>query len=70
MVRYMEKRFLRPVGDSLAYMRVDGVMREDGKFVMMELEGIEPHLWIETAKDPTYGEALYRSLLRSAKQAT
>ena len=30
----------------LAYARVDGIMRGD-KFVLMEFEAVEPHLWLE-----------------------
>ena len=65
-MRYIEQRFLAPSGlRELPYMRVDGVMREDGRFVIMELEGIEPHLWIETAEDQSCGELLYGCLLGS-----
>jgi len=67
-VRYMEERFLAPGGpQGLPYMRVDGVMREDGEFVIMELEGIEPHLWIETAEDESCGELMYGCLLEANK---
>lgn len=67
-VRYMEQRFLALGGlQELPYMRVDGVMREDGGFVIMELEGIEPHLWIEMAEDQSCGELLYGCLLGSNK---
>lgn len=67
-VRYMEQRFVAPGGpQGLPYMRVDGVLREDASFVIMELEGIEPHLWIETAEDQSCGELMYGCLLGSNK---
>ena len=34
-------------GSTLVYARVDGIMRGD-KFVLMEVEAVEPHLWLET----------------------
>ena len=33
-------------GSPLVYARVDGIMRGD-KFVLMEVEAVEPHLWLE-----------------------
>ena len=47
----------------IVYARIDGVVREDGKFVLMEIEAIEPHLWLETALTPGCKEALYSALL-------
>ena len=48
-------------------MYVNSIMREDSGFVITELEGIEPYLWIETAEDQSCRELLYRYLLGSNK---
>lgn len=62
---HLEQKF--PSGGSLkggaVYARVDGVIRDDGAFVLMEVEAIEPHLWLETADAPGCKEALYKALL-------
>ena len=55
----MESRF----GSLLGYCRIDGVIRDDGSFVMMEIEAIEPHLWLETHTDEKTKEKLYATLL-------
>ena len=41
-------------GKGLVYARIDGIMRDDA-FILMEIEAIEPHLWLEAN---TGGEAL------------
>lgn len=38
----------------LAYARIDGIVK-DAAFILMEIEAIEPHLWLEAKID---GEAL------------
>ena len=47
----------------VVYLRVDGVVREDGDFVLMEVEAIEPHLWMETSESSACREELYKALL-------
>lgn len=59
ILEYMESRF----GSLLGYCRIDGVIRDDGSFVMMEIEAIEPHLWLETHADEKTKEKLYATLL-------
>lgn len=65
IIAHLEKMF--PSGTSLkggaVYARVDGVVRDDGTFVLMEVEAIEPHLWLETADAPGCKEALHKALL-------
>ena len=56
---YMQSKFSNRVD----YARVDGVVREDGRFVLMEIEAIEPHLWLETASDANCKIEIYSSLL-------
>ncbi|KAL7655889.1 hypothetical protein ACMYSQ_005021 [Aspergillus niger] len=34
----------------IGYVRIDGLITEDRPFVLMEIEAIEPHLWLETGK--------------------
>ena len=55
-----------PSPSSIVYARIDGVIRDDGAFVLMEIEAIEPHLWLETTKTPGCREALYSALLGEA----
>jgi glutathione synthase/RimK-type ligase-like ATP-grasp enzyme len=59
ILEYMESSFGAPLG----YCRIDGVVRDDGSFVMMEIEAIEPHLWLETHADEKTKEKLYATLL-------
>ncbi|KAK5190875.1 hypothetical protein LTR72_000686 [Exophiala xenobiotica] len=59
ILAYMESSFGAPLG----YCRIDGVVRDDGSFVMMEIEAIEPHLWLETHADEKTKEKLYATLL-------
>ncbi len=33
-------------GEGLVYARIDGIIKEDA-FILMEIEAIEPHLWLE-----------------------
>jgi len=66
IIEYLEQTF--PSKDDLVrggavYARVDGVLREDGAFVLMEVEAIEPHLWLETVDAPGCKEVLHRALL-------
>lgn len=65
VIGHLERVF--PSGSELkggaVYARVDGVMREDGRFVLMEVEAIEPHLWLETADAPGCTELLHNALL-------
>lgn len=60
------EKLVRWVGENMGavtYCRVDGVVRETGEFCLMEVEAIEPHLWLETCGDERTREALYRALL-------
>jgi glutathione synthase/RimK-type ligase-like ATP-grasp enzyme len=51
---------------AVTYCRIDGVIRQEtGKFVLMEIEAIEPDLWLEIVKDPKIKESLYAALLGS-----
>ncbi|OOF91858.1 hypothetical protein ASPCADRAFT_133926 [Aspergillus carbonarius ITEM 5010] len=34
----------------IGYVRIDGLITDDRPFVLMEIEAIEPHLWLETGK--------------------
>ncbi|PWY79352.1 hypothetical protein BO94DRAFT_164610 [Aspergillus sclerotioniger CBS 115572] len=46
----LQRRFgMTPTGE-LGYARIDGLITEDRPFVLMEIEVIEPHLWLETGK--------------------
>jgi glutathione synthase/RimK-type ligase-like ATP-grasp enzyme len=45
------------------YCRIDGVIRDSGEFVLMEVEAIEPHLWLETCEDERNPDALYDAIL-------
>jgi len=56
-------KFLASKGGALTYCRIDGVIRDSGEFVLMEVEAIEPHLWLETSNDPGIRDALYTALL-------
>jgi len=66
IMEYLEQKFPSK-DDSLrggaVYARVDGVLCEDGAFVLMEVEAIEPHLWLETVDAPGCKEVLHRALL-------
>lgn len=49
----MDERFKGPENEAkggqrsvLIYARIDGVM-QDNAFILMEVEAIEPHLWLE-----------------------
>lgn len=52
----------------LVYCRIDGIMREDGEFVLMELEAIEPDLWLETVSDSRATDLLCRAILDSNRR--
>jgi len=56
-------RYLNENVGMATYCRVDGVIGTDGEFVLMEVEGIEPHLWLETCQDKTAREMLYNAIL-------
>jgi hypothetical protein len=62
-------RFIESKVGAVTYCRVDGVIRKSGEFVLMEVEAIEPHLWLETCNDSKIREALYASLLRPGVQS-
>ena len=47
----------------LLYARIDGILRPNNTFVLMEIEAIEPHLWLETSVTPGVKEAFYSALL-------
>lgn len=60
IVRWLSEKFHVEV---VPYCRIDGVIRE-GQFVLMEVEAIEPHLWLETCSNQTARGKLYEILLR------
>ena len=46
VVRFLGERFFAVEGDAgVVYVRVDGILQE-GRFVVMEVELIEPELWL------------------------
>ncbi|KAK6358205.1 hypothetical protein TWF730_007556 [Orbilia blumenaviensis] len=53
VVEYVEKRFGNEEGWRLGYLRLDGVVRDDGKFVVIEAEMLEPYIYlhVESAKE-------------------
>jgi glutathione synthase/RimK-type ligase-like ATP-grasp enzyme len=55
--------FLYSKVGTVTYCRIDGVIRENGDFVLMEVEAIEPEIWLETCKNQSIREALCSSLL-------
>ena len=69
--KYLGKRFDGLTQDTagiekrMAYARIDGILRKDGVFVLMEVELIEPHLWLETPIGARglerYCQAVFRS---------
>lgn len=65
VIKHLERKF--PSGSNLkggaVYARVDGVIRSDGRFVLMEVEAIEPHLWLETTDTPGCKAMLHAALL-------
>jgi glutathione synthase/RimK-type ligase-like ATP-grasp enzyme len=63
-------RYMNSEVGAVSYCRVDGVLRDTGDFVLMEVEAIEPHLWLETCNDPAIRESLYAALLRSSAPST
>ena len=51
--KFLESKVQKPesgtqsqTGRGLVYARVDGIMKDDA-FILMEIEAIEPHLWLE-----------------------
>jgi glutathione synthase/RimK-type ligase-like ATP-grasp enzyme len=56
-------RYLVSHVGAVTYCRIDGVLRENRDFILMEVEAIELHLWLETSKDPSIRDALYSALL-------
>jgi hypothetical protein len=60
---------------AVGYVRIDGVPataadwpgEEEGEFVLMEVEAIEPHLWIETTENRDARSSLYEVLLGGNK---
>lgn len=45
------------------YCHIDGVIRDSGEFVLMEVEAIEPHLWLETCKDESIHDRLHVAMM-------
>lgn len=70
VVRLLERRFLGLDRRHLVYVRVDGVVRQSGEFVIMEVEAIEPHLWLETSCQAGGYEPLCEALLGSVRKHT
>jgi len=62
-------RFMESKVGAVTYCKVDGVVRKSGEFVLMEVEAIKPHLWLETCNDSQICEALYAPLLRPNPQS-
>lgn len=56
-------RFLNSKVGVVTYCRLDGVLRNTGEFVVMEVEVIEPELWVETCRDPSVRETFCRAFL-------
>ena len=59
--KFLESKVKKPdneskarTGRGLVYARIDGIIKDDA-FILMEIEAIEPHLWLEAK---TGGEAL------------
>jgi len=48
----------------LTYCRVDGVLRDSGDFVIMEIEAIEPELFLEMSDNTEEKEALCDALMK------
>ena len=66
--RFMEKKFAG--GDrrcGLVYARIDGIMKDNKVFVLMEVEAVEPHLWLEADSGKGALEKLCKVLLRGAE---
>lgn len=72
VIKHLEHKF--PSGSDLkggaVYARVDGVTRDDGGFVLMEVEAIEPHLWLETTDTPGCKQMLHAALLGNQLKPT
>ncbi len=73
-MRYLQKHFSYQASDSLpeskrnnhmpvTYVRVDGVMREDGSFVLMGNGAIECDFWLEAVVTLGCREELWAALL-------
>lgn len=56
-------RFLDSKVGAVTYCRLDGVLRDTGEFVVMEVEVIEPQLWLETCRDTSIREIVCRAFL-------
>ena len=50
----------------LVYARIDGVM-EDDKFILIEVEAIQPHLWLEAETASLAVEELCKVFLRGSE---
>ena len=70
--KYLEKRLCSLTEDRadvdrrITYTRIDGVVRNDSIFVLIEVELIEPRLWLETSTGATGFERLCQVVSRSS----
>jgi glutathione synthase/RimK-type ligase-like ATP-grasp enzyme len=55
VIEYITEKF-----SSVAYARIDGIMRSSDEFLIMEVELIEPELWVDEYADPVCREAFYQ----------
>ena len=66
----MEKKFVagseEERGKGLVYARIDGIMRGED-FVLMEIEAIEPHLWLEADNCEKWMEELRKVFLQAGR---
>ena len=72
LARYMKDRFEllseesgKTNGKGLLYVCIDGIMKGD-VFILMEMEGIEPHWWLEADSCTTGMAELCKVFLRTA----
>lgn len=56
-------RFIQTTVGELMYCRVDGVVRDTGEFVLMEVEAIEPDFYMEVSSNDRAKEMLYATLM-------
>jgi hypothetical protein len=47
----------------VTYCQVDGILRDSGEYVLMEVEALEPHLYMETSTNVAAKERMYSVLL-------
>jgi glutathione synthase/RimK-type ligase-like ATP-grasp enzyme len=48
VLKYLDVKFNSGGTRKMEYLRVDGLVTDERPFVLMEIEAIEPHLWLET----------------------